>query len=290
MLDRESSTELLIEKMQPAALITRWQKWAYRLMKGLIGGLIIGLIGGLIIGLMEGLIKGLIGGLICGLIGSILGLIFGLMQGLLGGLETIEPVEEISMSRERKQEILRALRKWLSGGLSAGLILGLYGWLIEKLIERLIEGLIIGLIVGLVVGLIEGIKVDIQTHLKPNQGIKSSMKNMVIIGTIALVIAVPFKFFLDHLLASIVTAPILSQILTNSLACLIWFSFGHGGGNAFIQHLALRFVLAWNGYAPFRYDLLLNYCTERLLLQRIGGRYCFMHKLLQDHFAKMNLE
>jgi hypothetical protein len=45
-----------------------------------------------------------------------------------------------------------------------------------------------------------------------------------------------------------------------------------------------------NRYAPPRYDLLLNYCTERLLLQRIGGRYRFMHKLLQDHFANLDLD
>ncbi|MBD1929826.1 hypothetical protein H6F74_26855 [Trichocoleus sp. FACHB-90] len=52
----------------------------------------------------------------------------------------------------------------------------------------------------------------------------------------------------------------------------------------------MRLILAWNRYAPWRYDLLLNYyCTERLLLQRVGGRYRFMHKLLQDHFAKMDL-
>jgi hypothetical protein len=63
-----------------------------------------------------------------------------------------------------------------------------------------------------------------------------------------------------------------------------------GGGKALCQHLALRIVLAANRYAPFRYDLLLNYCTERLLLQRIGGRYRFMHKTLQDYFAKMELE
>ncbi|UBF25004.1 hypothetical protein K9N68_25700 [Kovacikia minuta CCNUW1] len=31
----------------------------------------------------------------------------------------------------------------------------------------------------------------------------------------------------------------------------------------------------------------LDYCTEPLLLQRIGGRDRFIHKLLQDHFAEM---
>ncbi len=33
----------------------------------------------------------------------------------------------------------------------------------------------------------------------------------------------------------------------------------------------------------------LNSATERMFLQRIGGRYRFIHKLLQEHFAKMEL-
>jgi hypothetical protein len=37
-------------------------------------------------------------------------------------------------------------------------------------------------------------------------------------------------------------------------------------------------------------DKPLDDCIERLLLQRIGGRYRFMHKLLQEHFAKMPLD
>jgi predicted NACHT family NTPase len=186
-LDRDSSTELLIEKLQPAALLTRRQKWAYRLIVGLIFGLI--------------------GGLIVGLIG----------------------------------------------------------------------------------GLIFGLKADIETRIEPNQGIKNSLKNMLIVSAIALATALPFKFFLEHLLGSVVDPKILPSIVGGSLFCLIWSGFQEGGGLALIQHLALRIVLAWNRYAPFRYDLLLNYCTERLLLQRIGGRYRFMHKLFQDHFAKMDL-
>jgi hypothetical protein len=79
-------------------------------------------------------------------------------------------------------------------------------------------------------------------------------------------------------------------IVSVTLFFLIWTGFDKGGGDALTKHIALRIVLAWNGYAPFRFDLLLNYCTERLLLQRIGGRYRFMHKLLQDYFAKMELD
>ncbi|WP_041227101.1 NACHT domain-containing protein [Crinalium epipsammum] len=280
MLECQSSTELLIEKMQPTALIAQRQKWAYLLIKGLIIGLIIGLIFGLI-GLMFGLI----------------GLIFGLMFGLMGGLDTIEPVDEISISisHEGRREIVRSLRIWLIFGLIFGLSLelsfGLMGGSSFGLIGLivLIEGLIIGLIIGLIKGLIKGLKADIQTRIDPNQGMKNSVKNMVVVSAIALMMALSFKFLLEYLLASVVGSNELFFMVEIALVMLIWSSFYQAGGNALSKHLALRLVLAWNGYAPLRYDLLLNYCTERLLLQRIGGRYRFLHKLLQDHFAKMDL-
>jgi hypothetical protein len=85
------------------------------------------------------------------------------------------------------------------------------------------------------------------------------------------------------------TQQILAIVAASSI-CFIWFSFYSGGGLALLQHISLRIVLACHGYAPYRYDKLLDYCTERLLLQRIGGRYRFMHKLLQEHFAKMPLD
>lgn len=49
-------------------------------------------------------------------------------------------------------------------------------------------------------------------------------------------------------------------------------------------------VLYSNGYSPWNYAQFLNHCTDRLLLQRVGGRYRFMHKLLQEHFAAMPLK
>ncbi len=118
---------------------------------------------------------------------------------------------------------------------------------------------------------------------------------MVIVSAIALVMALSSMFFLEALNSERPEMISLNperpgMIVGSSLIILIGWSFDHSGGRALIQHLALRLVLAWNRYAPFRYDLLLNYCTERLLLQRVGGRYRFMHKLLQDHFAKMDLD
>jgi predicted lipid-binding transport protein (Tim44 family) len=63
-----------------------------------------------------------------------------------------------------------------------------------------------------------------------------------------------------------------------------------GGGFACTQHFTLRLILYRNGYIPWNYARFLNYCTERLFLQRVGGRYRFIHKLVQDHFAQMEFE
>ncbi|RUS93602.1 hypothetical protein DSM106972_095920 [Dulcicalothrix desertica PCC 7102] len=46
----------------------------------------------------------------------------------------------------------------------------------------------------------------------------------------------------------------------------------------------------FSGYIPWNYARFLDYCTERLFLQRVGGRYRFIHKLLQDHFAQMEFK
>ena len=113
---------------------------------------------------------------------------------------------------------------------------------------------------------------------------------MVIVGAIALVLALPFKWALELVLPLVLNSEQSPPLVASLLVALIWFSFNEAGGQALSQHLALRLVLAWNRYAPLRYDLLLNYCTERLLLQRVGGRYRFMHKLLQDYFARMELD
>ena len=58
-----------------------------------------------------------------------------------------------------------------------------------------------------------------------------------------------------------------------------------GGLNPAMKHFALRVVLCRKGFMPWDYARFLNFCTEKLLLQRVGGRYRFIHKLVQDYFA-----
>jgi hypothetical protein len=76
-----------------------------------------------------------------------------------------------------------------------------------------------------------------------------------------------------------------------------WFSFWLSGvlfwallaalvpGAAWIQHFTLRFIIWCRGVIPWHYARFLDYATERMFLQRVGGRYRFIHDLLRDHFA-----
>ncbi len=63
-----------------------------------------------------------------------------------------------------------------------------------------------------------------------------------------------------------------------------------GGGKACIQHFTLRLILYCNGYIPWNYARFLDYATERIFLQKVGGGYIFIHRLLLEHFAQMKLE
>ena len=50
-----------------------------------------------------------------------------------------------------------------------------------------------------------------------------------------------------------------------------------GGGSACLRHFSLRLMLYRLGYAPWDYARFLDYATERLFLQKVGGGYIFIH-------------
>jgi hypothetical protein len=76
-----------------------------------------------------------------------------------------------------------------------------------------------------------------------------------------------------------------SQFLLPGLFLALMFGFDSGGGKACIQHLCLRFVL-WQSGIPWNLAQFLDYCVERRLLLRVGGRYRFLHRELLEHFAQ----
>lgn len=60
------------------------------------------------------------------------------------------------------------------------------------------------------------------------------------------------------------------------------------GGLDIIQHYTLRLILIFQGHTPRNYARFLDYAVDRIFLQKVGGGYRFIHRLLLEHFADMD--
>ena len=286
-LQKEAQTEFLIEEMQPSMLSITSQK-NYRLNIGLISGLVFGLSSGLNFGLGVAFVGGrLIGdstfalrsGLNFGLGMAFVGALIG---GVGAGQIKIEPVEVLKFKWTNFWTNLE--KPIVIGGLSSSV-----SWLISAVIfgwsVRIIGVVSAGLLIS---GVMSGLNNEsIKSKILPNQGIKQSAKNCLIFGLIGGLIS--------WLSVGLIFGWIFGEVFEWVFGLIGGLSGALNwglklGGFACIQHLILRLLLYQNNYIPWNYARFLDYCTERLLLQRIGGRYRFMHKLLQDHFAAMPLE
>ncbi|MDY7004389.1 MAG: NACHT domain-containing protein [Cyanobacteriota bacterium] len=54
-----------------------------------------------------------------------------------------------------------------------------------------------------------------------------------------------------------------------------------------LKNFVLRIILFFNGHIPWNYRRFLNYAASRLLLQKVGDRYKFIHHLLFKHFTEI---
>ncbi|MBD1895467.1 NACHT domain-containing protein [Coleofasciculus sp. FACHB-129] len=278
-LDKESQTELLIERMQPSWLLEKQQREFYKLLFMLFFTLVLAGASSLASRVSEWL--------------PLLVSTFPWLSYFLT-IDNITPTEKLQFNKKlfyfEKEKygvlvIVLSIITWII----AGIVL-----LVARLDEKLSYSMIVlltGIAVNIFVAwLIKNMRAEIDTQTTANQGIKNSWNNIVFFTLFVLFLYSLIGFVYQLRISSFAHIKFPPQLFFTFIIYLTGLGFLEGGGKALLQHLALRLVLTRKGYAPFRYDLLLNYCTERLLLQRIGGRYRFMHKLLQDHFAKMDLE
>ena len=200
------------------------------------------------------------------------------------GLDRINPVETLKWSWKNA-------RKNLTKGMICGLILGLLLKVNSKLTDyqpnqiiefikslttlQLMRGIIFSLSLGLFFVIIRGLTgPSIQTITIPNQGIRQSAKNSLIFGLIG---------------GSILYLTAIALNWTTRGWTIFGFAFGMvaGGAEACVKHLIIRILLFLRGYIPWDYARFLNYATERIFLQKVGGGYIFVHRLLLEHFARM---
>jgi hypothetical protein len=133
---------------------------------------------------------------------------------------------------------------------------------------------------------------DLKLRSRPNQGIWNSLQNLfwttalsypiIVIPELLIKKVVEKHSWLDLAGILLRNSP---SLLLSGLVISLFCGILYGGGLACVQHLCLRFVLWQSGVAPWNLARFLNYCVERKLLQRVGGRYRFLHRELLDHFA-----
>ncbi|MEG3863330.1 CHAT domain-containing protein [Microcoleus sp. herbarium12] len=311
---KSSETVFLIEQLQPSWLHTNFQiniyyKIGVLLLTVLMSGLICLPIG-MIIWWLDYL-SGIKHELILVLIpvvskGMTAGFIFGLIVAL-AKLE-IKPVESIKWSW---QEARKSLTYGLIFGVISGLIFGIQTALVfgnpasanmlgaYKLLgtqrAALITALAQGLFGILIYCLSRGFRgPEIDTRIFPNQGIWKSARSAGLLGLLGgLVVGL-----LQGLQGGLIVGPMVG--ITGFMAVIpalggglfygLFLGLIFGGSAACIQHLTLRLILYFHKYAPWNYARFLNYAADCLFLQKVGGGYIFVHRMLLEHFAGMKLD
>ncbi|NET05025.1 MAG: NACHT domain-containing protein [Symploca sp. SIO2B6] len=208
---------------------------------------------------------------------------FGLMAGLLEEIKTVEIIQ----INWRKILIIGLICS-LSGGIIFGLVAGLSGGLIFGLTRGITFGLIFGLSGGLIGGLTEGLeRAEIETKTSPNQGIWQSVRNAIT----SLLIFGLSGGLIGELIGGLI-GELMGELIGRLTGGLSFGLIGGllNGGKACIQHFTLRLILYFNNYIPWNYAHFLDYATERIFLQKVGGGYIFIHRMLLEHFAQMELD
>jgi hypothetical protein len=221
-------------------------------------------------------------GLICSGMGMMIG-------GLMGDSQRITPVGLLkwSWAKARKGLGVSLLAALLTGSSVVILILfleisfptseePLTLW--QYLVFILLAWLFFGLMLSPIGGVVGGLKSqEVETTVRPNQGIWQSGKNALFVTPIVFLIC------------------LLSGWLINGSKNGLWvglllaLNFGLiFGGRAFIQHFILRFILYRHRDLPWGYTRFLDYAAERIFLRKVGGGYIFIHRLLLDYFASLD--
>lgn len=241
--------------------------------------LFIGLIAGLIIGFqkkiktVETLKWSWKSGFESSIFGFFSGIKIGLILGPIIGITSLLliVINDSNFLKLIKYPILRYLY-----AISAG---GLYGIFIGFLIGFYI-GIIFALFCIVFLGF-RGPEILEKSKSIPNQGIWETAKNSLIYG---LILSLAFS------LLNVLSTGLYNYSNLYSGLSYAFLGIWIGGGAACLQHFILRFILYRMGHIPWNYARFLDYAAEHLFLQKVGGGYIFIHRMLLEHFASMELE
>ena len=147
-----------------------------------------------------------------------------------------------------------------------------------------------GLGLGLTLGLIDGTRgSEIEKKTIPNQGIWKSAINSIILLFSSWIILV-ITFLTLNQIIPVFNSQSLTELIVTGLRWAVILVVVFGPGKTCIRHLTLRLILYIKNYVPWNYARFLEYAKERIFLQKVGGGYKFVHRMLLEHFARINLD
>lgn len=205
----------------------------------------------------------------CGMV--IFGLLIGLLVGLSFGwgitiIAVMIGVTIVMLWGELSNVQVVILIVMLLGGMCGGWI-NMPGNMLSSGLRILV---ILGLIGGLGAGGAIRSRATICTYL--NQGIKFLTQKPIFFGLTGVLIGT----------------------LTFEMMDMLTFGLSYGllfyVGNVYIQRITTHFLMYLFDCAPLNYARFLNYCYERIFLQKVGGGYIFIHRMLLEHFASLTEE
>lgn len=276
-MQRHGLSELWLERLQAGWLPTpRARRFALGLGPALVATLVVGAnLGGGV--LADGLRHDHTPVLMLGLLTAPLVFVFN--RGF-----RVRPVEALTWSWRRA-----------SGHLPLALAMGLLTGAAYGASFVLGGGLVLGTAGAILVALLLGLHPsDIESRVRPNQGILQSGRNALVIGgTMAVmaglfhgVLVVPLlvRMFGDSAVARLGIVPGVSITIGTGICYGMLVGMVYGGA-AYVLHAWLRLVIAVTSPLPLSLRPFLDDAVDRALMRRVGGGYIFMHRTLLEHFA-----
>ena len=231
-----------------------------------------------------------------GVILTVSGLIGMLMLGIVGSKH--------SLTRDiRTAEAVNWAWSGALKGCLLGLALGMLVWIawlpwqkyitnIENAAPKFLLAYLIicGEIGAILVGLDYRI---VETKTVPNQGIMLTIKNVVKVGFLSwaiysltvwsiLILFFPnYTFFYNQETYRGEIFGFCLGLTFSSLSVVLY------GGVDMLKHYILRFILYLTGQTPGKFAHFLDYASRLNFLQKVGGGYIFIHRLLLEHFGAM---
>ena len=256
MMAKHNIVTYHIEMMQPSWLPHKSHNYLYVGFTGLIGGLISGTMIGSVASMFADLNAAL-------MVGMLMGLISVLAFGTLSAFS--REIRILDIFQWSWQRVLFVLLAWM--------IIGPISWLIWRDPSVLFGSLLLTTILG---GINEG---QTEETTYPGDRLKKNFYNTFLFAMLILVLSLLNGLLFNRSILEVVATallfgPVIGLILV---------------GTGIIEHFALRLVLAWYGILPWRLITVLDYAVNLIFLRRVGGSYIFVHRLLMEHFAEMEI-